>query len=161
LVRSVNETDILSVCDIYNFYIKNSTATFEEDEVSREEIERRINEVTAKYPWIVFEENEKIIGYAYVTKWKDRSSYRYSAESTVYVHKDNFGKGVGRRLMSRLIEEASERGLHNLIAGIALPNDASVALHEKIGFVKCGLFKEVGFKFGKWINVGYWELPIQ
>lgn len=158
MIRIVKETDTLSICDIYNFYIKNSTATFEEDVVRREEIERRIMEVTANYPWVVYEENEKIIGYAYATKWKDRSSYRYSAESTVYVHKDNFGKGIGRKLMIRLIEESSERGLHKLIAGIALPNDASIALHEKLGFVKCGVFKEVGFKFGKWIDVGYWEI---
>ncbi len=161
MIRDINKSDVHYICDIYNYYIKNSIVTFEEDGVDENEILRRIQEVTVKYPWIVFEENKEVIGYAYVTKWKDRNSYRYSAESTVYIHRDHFGKGIGSKLMIKLIDESTKKGIHKLIAGIALPNAASIALHEKMGFEKCGLFKEVGFKFGKWIDVGYWVKTVK
>jgi phosphinothricin acetyltransferase len=157
LIRFAENTDVPFICDIYNYYIKNTIVTFEEEEVDEKEISERIKDITQKYPWIVYEENGIVVGYAYAAKWKDRNSYRFSAESTVYIHRAHLGKGIGRELMNRLIEEITVRGIHNLIAGIALPNNASVALTKKMGFVKCGLFREVGFKFGQWIDVEYWE----
>ena len=153
----MNESDAVQLCDIYNYYIKNSVITFEEEEINKDEMVRRINEVTLKYPWIVFEENGIIKGYAYANRWKERSSYRYSAENTVYVHKDHFVKGIGRKLLEELIDRLRQAGIHSILAGIALPNEASIVLHEKCGFIKCGILKEVGYKFGKWVDVGYWE----
>ena len=156
MIRKVKPTDAQEICEIYNYYILNSVITFEESEVDPEEMRKRITEVTKKYPWIVNEEEGKINGYAYAGRWKERSAYRYSVENTVYVHKDHSGKGIGRELLLRLISDLKDTGIHSVIAGIALPNDASIALHEKTGFIKCGILKEVGYKMGRWVDVGYW-----
>lgn len=149
--------DAVQICNIYNHYIKNSVITFEETETDETEIRRRINAVTKNFPWLVYEEDSKVIGYAYADRWKERSSYRFSVENTVYVHKDHFGKGTGKILLQELIFKLKQKGIHSILAGIALPNEASIILHEKCGFTECGKLKEVGFKFGKWVDVGYWE----
>lgn len=157
MIRPVNKTDIPAICNIYNFYVKNTIITFEEEEVSAREIEKRIEEITKNFPWLVYVENGVVLGYAYASSWKSRSAYRFSAESTVYLSQESIGKGIGSKLYSDLIVEAKNKGIHSLIGGIAQPNDESVALHEKLGFQKCAHFKEIGFKFNKWIDVGYWE----
>ncbi len=100
-------------------------------------------------------------GYAYASEWKSRCAYRYSVETTVYLHPDARGKGIGTLLYQELIRKLSKLELHAAIGGIALPNDASVALHEKIGFKKAAHFKQVGYKFNKWVDVGYWELILK
>ena len=101
-----------------------------------------------------------LMGYAYATPWRVRSAYRFSVESSVYVSPDHPRKGVGTRLYRQLIDELRARGLHMVIGGIAQPNEASVALHEAMGFKKVAHFSEVGMKFGRWIDVGYWELKL-
>jgi L-amino acid N-acyltransferase YncA len=100
----------------------------------------------------------KVVGYAYASKWKSRSAYRYAVESTVYLDPRFTGQGIGRHLYGSLIAELRQRSLHAVIGGIALPNPASIALHERMGFVKVAHFKEIGWKFNQWIDVGYWEL---
>ncbi len=109
------------------------------------------------YPWFVFEINGELAGYAYASPWKSRCSYRFSAETTIYLSSDRHRKGIGFELYSHLLEALKKTPCHSLIAAIALPNKASIALHEKLAFEKVGHFKEVGWKFGKWIDVGYWE----
>ncbi|MEO8447742.1 MAG: N-acetyltransferase family protein, partial [bacterium] len=136
---------------------KSSIATFEEEVMSEEEIKNRIKDVSKDYPWIVYEDSGKVSGYAYATKWKERNAYRFTAEIAVYVENGNERKGIGTELLKNLIELSKEKGLHKLIAGIALPNEASITLHERSGFEKCAHFKQSGYKFGKWIDVGYWE----
>jgi phosphinothricin acetyltransferase len=108
----------------------------------------------------VWEEDGAIAGYAYATEWKERSAYRFSVESTVYVAPGLAGRGIGTRLYEALLAELQRRKVHCVIGGISLPNDASVALHERLGFVKIGHFKEVGWKFDRWVDVGYWELVL-
>lgn len=157
MIRNVKESDALQISEIYNHYIMNTTITFEEAETDEDEIIRRIKDVTEKFPWIVNEEDGIINGYAYAGRWKERSAYRYSAENTVYVHKDHSGKGIGKMLLKELIVELKKKGIHSILAGIALPNEASIVLHEKCGFIRCGILRQVGFKFGKWVDVGYWE----
>lgn len=157
MIRNVKESDALQISEIYNHYIRNTTITFEEAETDEDEIIRRIKDVTEKFPWIVNEEDGIINGYAYAGRWKERSAYRYSAENTVYVHKDHSGKGIGKMLLKELIVELKKKGIHSILAGIALPNEASIVLHEKCGFIRCGILRQVGFKFGKWVDVGYWE----
>lgn len=157
MIRQATTDDADSVSDIYNYYIKNSIATFEEIEVSIDTMCKRIEEVLKNFPWIIYENDKIVLGYAYARKWKERLAYRFTVETTVYVRHDHFGKGIGEKLLSSLIEECNERKLHCLLGGIALPNDASIRLHEKLGFNKCGELKEVGFKFGEWIDVGYWQ----
>jgi len=102
-----------------------------------------------------------LLGYCYASKWKGRCAYRYSVESTVYLSPDATGKGIGSKLYGTLLAELRQRQFHTVIGGIALPNPASVALHEKLGFEKVAQFRQVGNKFGRWIDVGYWQLLLQ
>lgn len=160
MVRSFKIEDVGSITEIYNYYILNSTITFEENPVSVEEMSKRVKSTVAEFPWLVYEKDQQIFGYAYANQWKPRSAYSHSVEITVYLKMGKSKKGVGTLLYSELIKRLTEMNYHALIGGIALPNDASIALHEKFGFEKVAHFKEVGFKFNKWIDVGYWELLI-
>jgi phosphinothricin acetyltransferase len=109
----------------------------------------------------VAEEEDSIVGYAYANPWKQqRTAYRFSVEITVYVKQGCVKRGVGSALYTRLFELLRERGIHSVIGGIAQPNDASIALHEKMGLSKVAHFREVGFKHGRWVDVGYWQLTL-
>ena len=112
----------------------------------------------SSFPWYVEEENGEIIGFAYASLWKGRSAYRFTAESTVYVKHSATGRGVGSKLYSELLKELSKRSIHSVVGCITLPNEKSEALHDKFGFKKVAHFSEVGYKFDKWLDVGYWEL---
>ncbi len=148
----------MRIAAIYNHYVRDTVVTFEEAPVAENEMARRIAETTASYPWLVSEDDGEVKGYAYASSWKRRSAYRFAAESTVYLAPESVGRGLGRPLYAALIAEMRSRGLHCAIAGISLPNPASVALHEKMGFAPIGRFGEVGWKLGRWVDVGYWEL---
>lgn len=161
MIREVEIKDARQICEIYNYYVKNTVITFEEEPVSFLEMEKRIKKIIAAYPWIVFEEKGKVMAYAYAAPWRVRSAYRYSSELTVYVDYESKGKKLGTLLYRALIDRMKEKGLHCLYGVIALPNKGSVALHEKQGFTKCGHFHEVGKKFDKWIDVGYWEKNLE
>jgi len=158
MIRQVEQGDAKQICDIYNYYVANTIITFEEVLVTEQEMQKRIAEISAKFPWLVFEDETGIAGFAYASRWKSRSAYRYAVESTVYVAQDNLRKKIGQQLLSKLLAKLKTVGIHSIIAGIALPNSGSVGLHEKFGFKKVAEFAEVGRKFDKWINVGYWEL---
>ena len=132
--------------------------TFEEEPVAASEMERRVLEVSAEFPWLVAEEAGDVVGYAYAGRWQGRCAYRFTVESTVYLDHRAGGRGIGTGLYGALISELRGRSLHGVVGGISLPNPASIALHEKLGFEKVAHFKEVGWKFDKWIEVGYWEL---
>jgi L-amino acid N-acyltransferase YncA len=158
MIRSVRAEDAEALCGIYNHYVATTTVTFEEAPVTVEDMRDRVAEIASSWPWLVAEEDGRIVGYACAYGWKSRTSYRYSAEGSIYLDRDHRGRGIGSRLYGALIAELRGRSLHSVIGGIALPNDACVALHEKLGFVKVAQFKEVGRKFGRWIDVGYWQL---
>ena len=160
MIRDICESDVATVCDIYNYYVANTAVTFEEQSISYGQMLARVEEVTEALPWLVCEERDLIMGYAYARRWKQRSSYRYSVESTVYVLNDAVGKGIGGRLYRELVTRLRELQVHCVIGGIALPNPASVGLHERMGFEKVAHFREVGRKMNKWIDVGYWELVL-
>ena len=161
MIRPVVLSDAPEIIGIYNYYVNGTAISFEEQPVSINEMENRIREITAKYPWLVAEEDEGILGFAYANKYRERSAYRYTAEITIYLKNGETGKGLGTQLMSRLIDETRICGFHALISGITLPNERSVAIHEKFGFEKIAHFKEVGFKFNQWLDVGYWELVLK
>jgi L-amino acid N-acyltransferase YncA len=112
---------------------------------------------SAALPWLIAAEGGRTVGYAYASPWKARAAYRFSAETTVYVAEGITRRGIGSQLYEKLLSILVERGIHSAIGGIALQNDASVALHEKFGFVKVAHFQQVGFKFGRWVDVGYWQ----
>src|SRR5262245_54996759 len=160
MIRNCNSSDASQVCEIYNHYVQLTVITFEEVPVAEHEMAQRINEVTEHLPWFVWEQSGSIVGYAYATPWKARSAYRFSVESTVYLSPDFAGRGIGTKLYQALIAELRRCNVHCAVGGIALPNPASVALHEKLGFSKIGQFKEIGWKFGRWVDVGYWELVL-
>ena len=157
-IRVATAADADHIAEIYNHYIANTVVTFEEEPVAGAEMRRRMEDVFgASLPWLVAASGGRITGYAYATKWKARSAYRFSVETTVYLA-DGFGRqGLGSRLYEELFRLLSEKGIHAAIGGIALPNDASVALHEKFGMRKVAHFEQVGFKFGTWVDVGYWQ----
>lgn len=158
MIRPIVISDCQHIADIYNYYILNSTVTFEEEEIDASEILQRVEQVIPKLPWLVFEEENEIKGYAYATPWRHRSAYRFSVEISVYVKHNCHGKGIGTALYEELISQLIRIGVHTIIGGITLPNDASIKLHEKMGFRKIAEFEEVGLKFEKWLNVGYWQL---
>lgn len=155
-VRDATAEDAAWIARIYNHYVEHTVTTFEEAPVTDEEMAGRIVAVSEKLPWLVLEADGEPVGYAYATDWKSRSAYRYTAEVSVYVAADRHGRGHGTRLYAPLFDALRERGLHAVIAGITLPNPASVAFHERFGFRYVGRFAEVGRKFDRWVDVGYW-----
>lgn len=158
MIRAATSSDAPAIAAIYNWYIAQSVCTFEEEQLSDEQIGQRIASADADKPWIVLEEEGAVLGYAYASIWKARAAYDRSREVTVYLRRDATGSGRGRQLYQHLIDELRNKPIHSLIASIALPNASSVALHESLGFTKAGQFSEVGFKFGKFVDVGYWQL---
>lgn len=161
MIRRALISDADAVARIYNHYIRNTFVTFEETQLSAREMAARIEELdAASLPWLVMEHDEQVIGYAYASKWKGRCAYRYSVESTVYLDPAHAGQGRGTALYTALFAALRDNGMHIVIGGIALPNAASVALHEKLGMQKVAHFQEVGFKLARWIDVGYWQMKL-
>jgi L-amino acid N-acyltransferase YncA len=158
MIRRCTDADIPRVTAIYNHYVRETVVTFEETPLPVAEMARRVAEVQQRFPWLVIESGGVVAGYAYASLWKARSAYRFAAESTVYLAPDAVGRGLGRKLYSSLLEALPQCNVHRVLGCIALPNDASVLLHERLGFKKIGIFDEVGWKFDRWVDVGYWEL---
>jgi phosphinothricin acetyltransferase len=160
-LRPASAADAAAICAIYNTYVATTAISFEEDAVGAPDMARRIADVeAAALPWLVLEVDGKLAGYAYATKWRARSAYRFSVESSIYLDPAHAGRGLGRLLYGALLDQLRGRELHLVIGGIALPNEASVKLHEALGFRKAAHFTEVGMKFGRWIDVAYWELRL-
>lgn len=159
MIRQATSSDAKAIVDIYNHYIIHSHATFEIEPITQNEMQTRISKVQTEFnlPWLVLEDHNQIVGYAYATQWKARVAYAKTVESSIYLHKDQGGKGYGFPLYSKLMNQLKALGHHAIIGGMSLPNEASRALHEKLGFKKIGEFKEVGYKFDRWIDVGFWE----
>ena len=161
MIRMANSEDAGPIAAIYNYFVENTVISFEEEAVSDTEMAARIEALHADgLPWLVMEQDGAVVGYAYATKWRARRAYRHAVESSVYVDHRCPRQGIGARLYEALVIALRERALHAVIGGIALPNAASVALHEKFGFEKVAHFKEVGFKQGRWVDVGYWQLTL-
>ena len=157
-VRSARPPDAQAISSIYNHYVQNTVITFEESFVTVGEIQTRIENLSsAGLPWLVVEDATKVQGYAYAAPWRPRASYRHSVEVSVYLDKDFVCPGTGSLLYSHLFQALENSDVHIAMAGIALPNEASVALHEKFGMTKVGHLAEIGQKFGRWVDVGYWQ----
>lgn len=161
MIREVKLKDAAAIADIYNEYVKNTCVTFEEVEVSVCEMENRIRHISATYPYLVFEtENGEVAGYCYAHGWKEKQAYRLTAETTIYLAPDYQRKGIGRMLMTELIERCRKKGLHVLVACITYPNAGSERLHSELGFRQVSRFHQVGRKFGKWLDVYDFELVL-
>jgi len=157
-IRPATAADAAAVAAIYNWYIEHTVITFGVDPVPESEMARRIEAVLAAHEWLVLERGRELLGYAYAGSFHARAAYRYTAESTIYLRHGLEGQGFGTTLYSELLRRSFARGYRQLIAGIALPNEPSVRLHEKLGFVKVGHLTRVGRKFERWIDVGQWQL---
>ena len=162
MIRVVRAEDAKAICDIYNYYISDTVITFEEKTITPADMLTRIEAVQASdLPWFVIEDkNSQVVGYAYAARWRERFSYRFSVEVTAYLSKDHGGKGLGTELYQSLFNTLRGKGIHSVIGGITLPNDASVALHEKFSMAKVAHFTEVGLKFDRWLDVGYWQATL-
>lgn len=160
MIRDAQENDAPAIAALYNPYITDALTSFEIDPVSPEVMAGRIRSVQARYPWLVYEADGVIAGYAYATRWKERHAYHHCAECAVYLRAGAGGQGIGTALYRELIRRLPACDVKVAIGCIALPNEASVALHEKLGFRKVGHFPNVGYKFGQWIDIGYWQLTL-
>jgi phosphinothricin acetyltransferase len=156
-IREVKPEDAEKVAEIYNYYIQQTHHTFETEPLKTEVMRKRITKTIKEYPFLVAENDGEIFGYAYAAQFKLRDAYQHSAEVSIYVKNDAKKRGIGSMIYEELFEELEDTDVHALIAGISLPNDGSVRFHEKLGFEKVAHFKEVGYKLGRWIDVGYWE----
>jgi phosphinothricin acetyltransferase len=163
IIRPARKEDAAAIAEIYSYYIKNTVITFEEQSVNADDMLQRISETQdQKLPYLVaIDTNDKVRGYAYASSWKGRCAYRFSVEVTVYLSHDASGHGLGSLLYEQLFSELKAASYHVVIAGISLPNPVSVALHEKFGMRKVAHFDEVGFKFGQWVDVGYWQCELE
>ncbi|HZW17936.1 MAG TPA: arsinothricin resistance N-acetyltransferase ArsN1 family B [Luteimonas sp.] len=162
-IRDARAGDAAPVAAIYNHYIARTIVTFELEAVAAGDMCDRIAAVQDDgLPWLVAADAAgAVLGYAYAARWRPRAAYRRSVESSIYLAPQAVGRGIGRCLYPRLIERLRACGLHVVIGGAALPNPASVALHEALGFAKVAHLREVGHKFGRWIDVGYWQLRLE
>ncbi len=161
VIRTAREGDAGRIADIYNHYIAETCATFETETVAASEMAQRIRDtLRIPLPWLVAETSGRVAGYAFASKWKGRCAYRYAVETTIYLHPESTGAGVGAVLYGALIDAVRAASMRTAIGGIALPNDASIRLHERLGFRKVGHFERVGYKQERWIDVGYWQLQL-
>lgn len=161
LVRHADPAlDARACAGIYAPFVRDTPVSFEEQPPGETEIARRIAAVSEDYPWLVAEVAGEVAGYAYACTHRDRAAYRWATDVTVYVGEGRRGQGVGRALYSVLMPLLSRQGLRIACAGIALPNDASVALHERFGFELAGVFRRIGWKAGTWRDVGWWQVEL-
>lgn len=154
-LRPAGEDDAAAVAAVYAPYVSDSVVSFEDVPPDAAEIRRRML-VAPRLPWLVAID-EGVVGFAYAAPHRTRAAYRWSVDVSVYLHASARGRGIGRALYGELFPLLSELGYVSAFAGIALPNPASIALHESFGFVPVGTYRDVGFKHGRWHDVGWWQ----
>ncbi len=161
MIRKVEPQDVNAISCIYNKYIAETDITFETEQLDNNEISNRINSISDTCPYLVYIEDGNLLGYCYAHPWKQRAAYSKSYETTIYLSPEGKGRGIGTKLMKRLISESRQHGIHALIACITAGNKASICLHEKLGFIKVSHFRQVGMKFDKWLDVVDYELILE
>jgi phosphinothricin acetyltransferase len=159
VIRLATPNDAEQVLAIYAPYC-STPISFELEPPSVEEMRRRIAKILESYPWLVCEEGGQILGYAYASRHRERAAYRWSVDATVYVRPGQQRHGIGRALYAVLFRLLAVQGYCNAYAGVALPNPASVGLHEAVGFVPVGVYRQVGFKCGAWHDVAWYQRPV-
>ena len=152
--------DAAGCAAIYGPFVRRTAATFEERPPTAEEFAARIERISETHPWLVAEEDGEVIGFAYGCPHRERAAYRWAAEVTVYVAPDHHRRGMGKALYRALINLLKEQGIHTLCAGVTLLNPASVSLHESLGFEQIGVYRRIGYKLGRWHDVGWWQLSL-
>jgi len=152
--------DAAACAAIYAPHVKGSPVSFEERAPDAEEMMARIQRYGASHAWLVAEREGEVVGYAYATPFNERPAYRWSTSVSVYIAQEAHGEGVGRALYGALFDRLRERGFRTACAGITLPNEASVGLHESLGFELVGVNREIGWKEGAWRDVGWYQLEL-
>jgi L-amino acid N-acyltransferase YncA len=161
-VRAVTPEDADEIAAIYGPIVRDTTISFEVDPPSAADMRSRIQAHPSSLPWLVaVDEAGALLGYAYAKMHRERAAYRWSVDTSVYVRSDCHRRGVGKALYGRLFQDLVERGYFQAFAGIALPNPASVALHEALGYTPIGVYRNVGWKLGGWRDVGWWQRQLQ
>lgn len=153
MIRKVKPTDAEAITSIYNPFITDTTVSFETEPLSTDEMLKRIKEISAQYPYYVYEEDRKVQGYCYVHAWKERKAYAHTFEVTIYLAPSAQGHGIGKEMLKLLIEESKNLGAKALVACITEGNNHSIALHRSLGFEQVSHFKNVGYKFGRMLDV--------
>ncbi len=162
MITPVTTSDAAQICEIYNHYIDTSVISFESTAVSTAEMCSRITTIEQlNLPWLVARDAGEVVGYAYATQWKARHAYRYCVEISIYLAPNTKAKGIGSALYEALFASLRKLDVHAVMACIALPNAHSIALHEKFGMRKVAHFEEVGYKFDRWLDVGYWQVNLK
>ena len=160
MIDDITEADAAAVAAIYNPYIEGTCITFEIDPVTPQTMARRIRATRERYPWIGWREEGELLGYAYLTRYRDRAAYDHVAESSVYLRPAASGRGIGTALYRRLVALAPAHGISQIIGVIALPNDISEQLHAALGFRRAGVLEGVGYKFGRHVDTACWQLAV-
>ena len=158
MIRNVNATDTQAIAHIYNHYVLNTNISFETQAVTTADMLHRITSISAQYPYLVYEHEGHVVGYCYAHQWKERAAYSKTLETTIYIDKDVRHQGLGRIMVKLLIDLCRNEGYRALIACITQGNEASIKMHESLGFKQVSEFKEVGFKFDTWLDVVDLEL---
>lgn len=162
LIRHADpERDAAACAAIYAPSVIAGIASLEERAPDEHEMAQRIRAISRAYPWLVAEIDGRVVGYAYASRHHERAGYRWSADVTVYIDAGHHRRGVGRRLYEQLLGLLERQGVWNACAGIGLPNDASVGLHESLGFQPVGVYRNIAFKFGAWQSVGWWQKELR
>jgi phosphinothricin acetyltransferase len=160
-IRIARVDDAEQILEIYAPYVLNTDISFETIVPSKEDMQGRITSILEKNPWLVLEEDSYILGYAYASKHRERAAYRWSVDISIYVRQECRGRGIGKALYTALLPILKLQGYYNVYAGICLPNEASVGIHESFGFRKMAHYTRVGYKAGHWLDTGWWELSLK
>lgn len=153
-IRPARDEDFDAITAITNHYITTTSIHFAYEPLPVAELRALWK---PRFPWLVTEENGVVLGYAKAGTWRDRKAYDWTVETGIYLAPDARGKGLGKPLYVALLDELTARGFHSVVAGITLPNDPSIRLHEQLGFTACGVVQEAGWKLGAWHAVGFWQ----
>jgi len=160
MIRLATPTDAVSMLAIYAPYIRNTSITFETGVPPVSVFANRIRSYLENWPWLVYEKNGQVVGYAYASRYRERVAYQWSVECSVYVHEDHLRSGIASALYTSLFSILKKQGFTTVYAVINLPNDRSVAFHESMGFTYFATYVKVGYKLGKWKDVGWWQLQL-
>ena len=160
MIRYVEEKDYKEITDIYNYYIKNTTITFEEDELSYDNMRKRIDSIKKMFPYIVYERDGDILGYAYLNYFSERSAYRFSLDLSIYLKNGELTNGIGTALYNEIENIARKNGIKKIISCITLSNDRSISFHKKMGFSECGRMNNVGYKHNAWQSIVWMDKDI-
>ena len=160
-IRPASKSDCQPMLDLYTPIIEHTATSFEYQVPSAEQFQARISNIQQQYPWLVCTKDSQVAGYAYAGPHRGRKAYQWSTELSVYINPKFHRRGIARALYTALVDILKLQGYYTALAGISLPNEASVTFHETFGFTPVGIYQNIGYKFGVWHSVGWWEYTIQ